>query len=402
MTDSIVCNICSNIFTSRNKLFSHIKLIHTQNHDIHKLSSTTSGTNDNLPYFNNSNGVKSDEVTVTKRAKLELSDGIESNISKIKLIAADEEWYQVILKPQGLPTMGEQGHTVLNSDLMLLPNRIKYKKAVPCHRLDKSTGGLLLCSKNKQAEIALTVSFRRKQVRKLYTAIVIGKVEHKNYNNHKHANENHFNGWDHDYGIINSAIGGQDSVTYYKVIHHTKSLTYNILSTLLLWPITGKKHQLRKHLQSIGHPIVGDKRYSSAILWPTNCDLLFLWSICIDFPHPKEYYNFYITDKMMEKNTLDENNGNKIIVNEANDTSNTNNHNSKPDSHVSNQKDMNMNNLTYQMDESLFPSFLHDCFVHTNINIPRVMVQIPEPYYFHEFRVYHENLYHNNLQNNTA
>jgi len=129
---------------------------------------------------------------------------------------------------------------------MLLPDAIKlqlrYKKAVPCHRLDISTGGLVICSKSKQAEVNIMKCFRNKWVKKTYIAIVSGKLEPVE-------------------GTIDNKICGKYAMTKYIVTKYTRSINYGWISTVQLCPITGRKHQLRRHMQGINHPIIGDRRF---------------------------------------------------------------------------------------------------------------------------------------------
>ena len=112
---------------------------------------------------------------------------------------------------------------------------------MPCHRLDSSTGGLVVCSKSKIAEVNLMKSFRNKFIKKTYLAIAAGRLEP-------------------NYGIIDSRIGEKDAKTLYEVVKYTRSIQYGWLSTVKLWPVTGRKHQLRRHLAELGHAIIGDRR----------------------------------------------------------------------------------------------------------------------------------------------
>lgn len=156
---------------------------------------------------------------------------------------------------------------------MLLPNAIAlqltYKKAVPCHRLDKSTGGLVVCSKSQQAHLNIMKCFRNKWVRKMYIAIVAGRLEPA-------------------LGRIDNPIGGKESLTLYQVVAYTRSAQYKWISTVRLWPVTGRKHQLRRHLADLKYPIIGDRRYSFASSWPTGISTQFLWSVAVSFPHPRD------------------------------------------------------------------------------------------------------------------
>lgn len=246
------CIICNDIFSSRSKLFQHVGNYHTD-----KKSGTIDTLNEN-------------------------SSEMPNKTKKIVVVDEDSSWYRVVIKPQGMPTMGGISglESLINSDCMLLPDAIKsnfsYKKAIPCHRLDQETGGLVVCSKSKLAESLIMQSFRNHVVLKRYMAIVIGKINPSK-------------------GKINSPIKGQESITEYEVTDYTRSRQYGWITTLNLWPITGRNHQLRKHLAGLGHPIVGDKRYSTSLQWLdiTNpfYDYLFLWSVEISFPHPEDYYH---------------------------------------------------------------------------------------------------------------
>lgn len=243
------CEICCCEFVSRNQLFRHLK----ESDDVHSTPQQTPSDPDMPP---------------CKRLCVRADEGITT--------VCEDDWYRVIVKPQGLATMGTGGITLLRSDKLLLPDALKlqlpYKKAVPCHRLDRETGGVMLCSKSKLSERIIMTTFSTKLVRKKYLAIVIGKLEPSE-------------------GIIDSPIGGKPAKTRYSVTHCTRSLQYGWVTTVELWPITGRQHQLRRHMQAVGHCIVGDKRFTMPQLWSTvtktNIDSMFLWAVEIDFPHPK-------------------------------------------------------------------------------------------------------------------
>jgi len=130
----------------------------------------------------------------------------------------------------------------------------------------------MLCSKSKLAERIMYSCFRNKLVHKKYMAIVVGKLEPAQ-------------------GMIDTPLSGKAALTKYSVTCYTPSKQYGWISTVELWPITGKNHQLRRHMQSVGHSIVGDKRYSLPTLWThivrTPIDTMFLWAVEIDFPHPQ-------------------------------------------------------------------------------------------------------------------
>jgi RluA family pseudouridine synthase len=118
------------------------------------------------------------------------------------------------------------------------------------HRLDKEVSGVILFAKTPDMHRYLNAQFSERQVHKTYLALVHGVI-------------------DHDEGVVDLPLRefgsgrmgvdrrrGKPSVTIYQVIQRCGP--YTLLS---LHPVTGRRHQLRVHLFSMGHPIVGDSRY---------------------------------------------------------------------------------------------------------------------------------------------
>eukprot|EP01034_Spumella_vulgaris_P030507 gene30507-37736_t len=87
-------------------------------------------------------------------------------------------------------------------------------------------------------------------------------------------------------GYITTPLWNKLSITRYQVLEYTDSLKYGTVSTVALFPITGRRHQLRRHLQGAGHSIIGDKRYSHSLSWPDHTDRLFLFAVGVELPHP--------------------------------------------------------------------------------------------------------------------
>lgn len=184
-------------------------------------------------------------------------------------VVFEDENVAVINKPAGINVSGNTFKTIFNA----LPFNLKTSsevdsllKPTPVHRLDNQTSGLLLIAKTKMAQVELGSQFENKSIQKKYETIVIG-----NPNQH---------------GTISSAIENKPSETYYENIRVVKSLKYDELSLLSVYPKTGRTHQIRIHLATIGYPILGDKLYGESTKIHKGKGL-FLAATEITFSHPK-------------------------------------------------------------------------------------------------------------------
>lgn len=148
------------------------------------------------------------------------------------------------------------------------------------HRLDKETSGLLLIAKNQKSFEYLKKLFQERKIQKTYIALVHGKLKNKR-------------------GVIETPLGKlgtkqtiriygkrqlkeKNAITEYKVLEE-----YNDYSLLQLMPKTGRTHQIRVHLKSIGHPIVCDPLYSGKHhICPPELGRLFLHASKISFLSP--------------------------------------------------------------------------------------------------------------------
>ena len=206
----------------------------------------------------------------------------------IKIIFEDDS-LAVVFKPAGLPTSGNFYRTLENAIQGKLANSLNnpLKWPKPVHRLDSPTSGLVIIAKSIQARIELGNMLQNRMIQKTYCALLFGKIE-------KDVR-------------IDFQLEGKDSITELSVIECKESLNNNHITKVLMKPVTGRTHQLRKHAALIKHPIIGDAEYGEKgnVLLHKG---LFLCAVKLKFKHPltKEEINIEIEppkkfDKLMER-----------------------------------------------------------------------------------------------------
>lgn len=184
----------------------------------------------------------------------------------------------VLDKPAGMlsvPGRGEDKQDCLSARVQQL-----YPDARIVHRLDMATSGLMLMARGAQAQSLLSRSFAARQVHKRYQALVQGRL-HAESPPWREIDLPIAADWPNRPRRVVCARTGKPSLTRWRVLDPA-----GFDSTRLeLEPVTGRSHQLRVHLQAIGHPIVGDALYGlPGSLPPTG--RLMLHATQIGFDHP--------------------------------------------------------------------------------------------------------------------
>lgn len=157
-------------------------------------------------------------------------------------------------KPSGLPVHKGAGKKMATLEDYLDDLRFGLpKRPELAHRLDKDTTGCLILGRNKVALKRLSELFQNHHIEKTYIAIAHGTIADDNgdINLPIAKKSGDKKSW---WGKIDE--NGQSALTHYKVLARSSTATL-----VQLTPITGRTHQLRIHLQALGHPIVGDQIY---------------------------------------------------------------------------------------------------------------------------------------------
>ncbi|OTG75123.1 RNA pseudouridine synthase [Acinetobacter sp. ANC 4169] len=166
-------------------------------------------------------------------------------------IVYEDEDLVVIEKPAGL--LSVPGRLPEHHDSAYLRVLERYPHAKITHRLDMATSGILMFAKHREAEVAVSKMFQARTVKKNYIALVQGKLEAEGS-----VEVPLITDWENRPRQIVHFELGKPAKTLYQALEYSAA---EDITRVLLTPITGRSHQLRVHMQYIGHPITGDKLY---------------------------------------------------------------------------------------------------------------------------------------------
>jgi len=169
------------------------------------------------------------------------------------------------------------------------------------HRLDKETSGILLVAKNEESFSNLQAQFKNREVHKKYTALAHGRVAPEKGEINVPVGRLPWNR--RQFGVV---AGGRDSVTFYEVSGYfrTDDKRKEVVSMVLLKPVTGRTHQIRVHLQYLGFPIFSDFLYAGRKTQREDRKLLervFLHASDISFLHPRTHVRMEIRAPLAEE-----------------------------------------------------------------------------------------------------
>lgn len=183
----------------------------------------------------------------------------------------------VVNKPGGL--LSVPGRGVDKQDCLIKRVQADYPDALIVHRLDFDTSGLLVIARGKAMHRRLSIQFQDRRVEKRYIAVVDGELAQ----NSGEVCLPLIVDWPNRPRHKVDFVTGKASLTRYRVLRYDST---RHCSRLELTPETGRTHQLRVHMQALGHPILGDSLYADAMT-RTKADRLLLHAEYLAFAHPE-------------------------------------------------------------------------------------------------------------------
>lgn len=201
------------------------------------------------------------------------------------------EEYLHIKKMGGIHVLRTENHGDSEDDNTEVYDHARafYDRSGIVHRIDKETSGILIVAKTEEAFIALQAQFKNREVHKAYVALAHGRLAPEKGEVNVPVGRLPWNR--RQFGIV---AGGKESKTFYEVIGYfrTDDKRREVVSLVKLTPLTGRTHQLRVHLQYLGHPIFSDFLYAGRKTQREDRKLLervFLHAAEISFTHPQTH-----------------------------------------------------------------------------------------------------------------
>lgn len=221
-----------------------------------------------------------DEVSLSESQK-------DKTLPSVPIIYEDDVLI-VIDKPSGTsvhPAPGEKDPTIIE----VLDKKLNFNKPTinsgVVHRLDKGTSGVMIIAKDEKTQAYFQQLFKSRKVNKTYLALICGHLVPKAGIIEMPLKRDLI-----QRGKMGISQSGKKAKTRYKVIAQNDNYSY-----LEVKPETGRTHQIRVHLSSLGYPIVGDKRYGAKTKIPGR---MFLHAHRLDFIHPVSKKRVHYTSQL--------------------------------------------------------------------------------------------------------
>lgn len=222
------------------------------------------------------------------RVQISKEKGKREFNNKLVQIVYEDPYIIVINKMQGLLSVNTErqkertAYSILNE---YIGRSARNRKVQIVHRLDRDTSGIMMFAKDEKTQRTLRDNWHEIVTDRRYVAVVTGEME-RDYGT--------VTSWltDRTFYVSSSPVddGGAKSITHYRTIKRA-----NGFSLIELDLETGRKNQIRVHMQDLGHPIIGDGRYGGdEVLNPINRLALHAFKLC--FYHP-------VTGQIMEFET---------------------------------------------------------------------------------------------------
>ncbi|MEM8839022.1 MAG: RluA family pseudouridine synthase [Pseudomonadota bacterium] len=229
--------------------------------------------------------VGSDAERVAPLTHKTMRDRHDGDVIAANLLYEDDK-VLVINKPAGLAVQGGSGLNRHVDGMLEAYRDRKGQKPRLVHRLDRDTSGVLVVARTRLAASFLTKAFRERTTKKVYWALVRGvpRPPQGRLSTFLIKDED-------EYGdqkmrvILDKQKGADHAVTLYSAMEWVGQT----LSWMSLRPVTGRMHQLRAHMDYLGHPIIGDKKYFSVENWELPGGIqnkLHLHARRLVIPHP--------------------------------------------------------------------------------------------------------------------
>ena len=196
--------------------------------------------------------------------QIEIPDAVEAQIQPENIpldILYEDEDLLVVNKPKGMvvhPSAGHYTGTLVNAVMYHCKNSLsgingEIRPGI-VHRIDMDTTGSLIVCKNDESHLAIAEQIKIHSINRIYRGIVCGVVKEEEGTIHAPIGRHPI---DRKKMAINEK-NGKDAITHYKVLERFEKYTYMEFKLE-----TGRTHQIRVHMASIGHPLLGDPLYSN-------------------------------------------------------------------------------------------------------------------------------------------